>query len=155
MGLTELKKSYSELAKKYSLPSFSEMNEDFEIDKIDKESETLIRVVRKHAMDKLVNSMTFLEMLVNPVNTPRIYFPYIKSMSTDDRKSIEEMYGMLGDVSIASLSLELGYSEKKEAEFVKKMFSTWQVLKPKFSKLMEHMQETHSSEPKKEKSYFG
>ncbi len=156
--LKDFEKQYSILAKKYSLPKFRELNEEFEIDKIDRETFCLIRLIRKVMMEKIVNSLNFLEMLLNPVNTPRVYVPYIRAMSAEDRKDIEQVYTKLGELSIESLSLEVEYNEKQESVVVKNIYSTWQSIKPKLRNIILHMQrpiKENTSGVKKEKSYFG
>ncbi|MBX4196203.1 hypothetical protein KW805_01290 [Candidatus Pacearchaeota archaeon] len=154
MELQDLQKAYLSLSKQYKLPSFKEMNEDFEIDKIERESDTLLRVIRKMMMEKVVNSLTFLEMLINPTNTPRIYFSYIRSMSADDRKIIDDIYTILGELSILSLDLEIDYAEKKEASIIQKIFTTWKSVKPKFKLIMDHMKKPNGF-TKRERNYFG
>src|SRR3989344_540910 len=119
MDISELKRRYSVLEKKHRLPSFKEINENFEIEKIDKEHECLLRAVRKAIMDKIVNSVAFFDMLVNPSATPRIYMSYVRSMSSEDRKIIEEIYDKLSEISFISLELEINYSEKGEADLIK------------------------------------
>mgnify|MGYP001564619655 CR=1 FL=1 len=154
VNLTEFKKQYNEFMKKYNLPSFKELNENFEIDKIDRETECILRIVRKVMMEKIVNSLGFLEMLINPMNAPRIYLSYIKSITNEDKQSIEKIYTDLGEVSLFSLDLEIDYSEKKEAELIKRVFNVWNSLKPEFRRIMENMKKPGIIE-KKEKSYFG
>ena len=152
--LKNLKEDYDELEKKYKIPSFKEMNEEFEIEKIDKKSDCLMRIVRKVMMEKIINSLNFLEIFLNPANAPRIYFGYLKSMSLDDKQIIEDMYGKIGELSLKSLSMEIGYDEKKEAEMVKEAFLLWNSLKPKFSKII-HNVRNPGQVNNKEKSYFG
>ena len=155
MDITELKKSYDLLAKKYKLPSFENMNENFEIDKIEKDTISLLRVVRKVMMEKIVNSLSFLELLINPANTPRMYLAYAHSISADDRKTIEEIYTSLGDISLISLDLEIDYSEKSEAEVIKKIANAWNEQKPRFKKILGNMKKPNNISAKKEKTYFG
>jgi hypothetical protein len=123
--LKDFRKKYEGFAGKYSLPGFSELNGDFEIDKIDKESEYFLRVIRKVMMEKVVNSLNFLDMLMNPVNAPRIYHGYIKGMSVEDRKVIDELYVSLGELSVISLGMEISYDEKEEAKLIKDIFKSW------------------------------
>ncbi|MEK6850682.1 MAG: hypothetical protein AABX85_03855, partial [Nanoarchaeota archaeon] len=118
MDIKELRKSYETLAKKHKLPNFEYLNENFEIDKIEKDTECILRIIRKVMMEKVVNSLSFLELLVNPSNTPRIYLAYAHSISAEDRKIIEEIYTALGNISLISLDLEIDYSEKSEAEMI-------------------------------------
>ena len=60
MELDKLKKEYSILKEKYKLPSFKEMDENFEIHKIERESNVLLKNVRKIMMEKIVSSLGFI-----------------------------------------------------------------------------------------------
>lgn len=155
LSLSELKQQYSLLAKKYKLASFESMNGDFEIDKISEETDCILRMIRKVMMEKIVNSISFLELLVNPINTPRIYFSYIKSIDAEERKIIEKIYDVLGRLSLSSLSLEMGYSEEKEAEMIADIYKSWNSIKPDFSGIIGKMKKPSISGEKKDKTYFG
>ena len=155
MELNEIKKQYHLIQKKYNLPAFDNLNENFEIDKIERETVCLARLIRKVMMEKIVNSVGFLELLMNPMNAPRMYLNYVRSLTQDDKKIIEDIYSELGNVSLASLDLEIDYSEKQEAEMIKEISSVWESVKPKFRKVLAGMKKPNSSLAKKEKSYFG
>lgn len=155
MELKELKKKYADLSKKYDLPDFDKLNLDFEIDKLDRDSDMLLRVVRKMMMEKLVNSVNFLEMLLNPGNSPRMYLPYIKSMSVVDLNLIDDLYTKLSKLTLSSLELEIESSEVKEAELIKKSFDEWNFLKTDFKKLIGSIRKPRTVVGKKERSYFG
>ena len=152
--LKELKKEYSLLEKKYKIPGFREINEDFEIDKIDKESDCLLRAIRKIMMEKIVNSMGFVEMLLNPVNAPRIYMAYLRSFNVQDRQLLEKIYGSLADLSLASLELEVEYSEKREAELIRLIHNTWNKIRPDFKTVLSNIKKPNNA-VKRDKSYFG
>ena len=153
--LKDLKSAYLVYEKKYKLPSFKKVNGYFEIDKIDKEGDAFLRIVRKVGMEKIVNSLSFLDMLINPVNAPPIYHSYIKGMSVDDRKTIDEIYKVLGTLSIESIGMELDYNEKEEAEFIIKLTKSWEDLKSKFKIIMDNMKKPNSLGERREKAYFG
>ena|SRR3989338_6628828 len=155
MDLQNIKDEYSKLAKKYNLTSFQLLNEDFEIDKIDKQTDCLLRLIRKVMMEKIVNSLGFLEFLLNPINAPRIYLGYARTMSQEDKKEVEKIYSVLGELSISSLTLEIDYSEKGEAELIKKIYNLWNSVKPGFRKILKNMNMPLNNVVKKEKSYFG
>ncbi|MBU0466253.1 MAG: hypothetical protein KJ718_01990 [Nanoarchaeota archaeon] len=155
MELNELKKEYAKLAKTYGLPSFNETDKCFEISKIDKESDTLLRAIRKVMMEKIVNSLGFVEMLLNPMNAPRMYLAYIKSIGFEDKKAIEKIYGTFADLSVVSLEREVDYGEKEEAELIKKIIKTWNELKPEFRKILKNMKKPNNDLKKRERSYFG
>jgi len=155
MELAKLKKDYLVLAEKYKLPSFKELNENFEIEKIDKDTDILLRDVRKVMMEKIVNSLGFLEMFLNPMNAPRMYLAYMKSMGEEERKCIEKIYGLFAGLNITALEGEIDYSEKKEAETIKEIFKAWINSKPDFMKLFAGMKKPNGDVVRKERSYFG
>ena len=155
MEIKELKVTYLNYQKKFKLPDFDKLNEQFEIEKIDRESDILMRVIRKVMMDKVVNSLSFLDMIINPVNAPRIYLPFIKSLSDKDGVVIDKLYAVFGNLSLECLSLELEYNEKKEAEMIKKIYDNWEEVRPEFVDFLKRVHKPLKSETKKEKSYFG
>ncbi len=156
MELDVLKKEYEKLVKKYNLPNFKDIDLDFEIDKFDKDTDFLLRAIRKIVMEKVVNSMTFLEMLINPVNAPRMYLVYIRSMSVEDKKIIDDIYSALADLSVLSLDLEIDSNEKSEAELIKKVYEKWVSMKPGFRKILSNMKSPKEiPNNKKDRSYFG
>jgi hypothetical protein len=155
MELADLKKAYGELARKYKMPGFQELNENFEIEKIDKESECLLRLIRKVMLEKIVNSFNFAEFLLNPLNAPKMYLPFIKTMTLDDRKEIEKIYSGISELLLQTLDIEVDYSEKKEAEMIKKMLERWNELKPSFRKIFANMKKPNRQNGTREKSYFG
>jgi hypothetical protein len=155
MNVSDLKKEYEKYEKKFKLPTFKSINEDFEVDKIEYIGDCFLRQIRKSMIEKVVNSVNFLEMLLNPVNAPRIYYGYLKSISVEDKQYIEDLYTNLGQLSVDSLSLEIDYSDAKEAALIKNLFKVWNDLKPKFRQIITHIKNPEKMEAKKEKSYFG
>ncbi len=155
MELKELIAEYMELGSKYALPSFKELNENFEIDKIDRESETLLRIIRKTMMDKIVNSLGFLDLLLNSMNAPRFYHGFLRSMTQEDKALIDKLYGDLGQLSTELLPLEIEYSEKAEADSINKIYSVWKNSRASFLDLVKKVGRPVVEISKKEKSYFG
>ena len=153
-SFSELKKEFEKIAEKHKMPPFSKLNEDFEIGKLENDPGTLLRAVRKTMMEKIVNSLGFLEMLLNPMNVPRMYVAYVSTMSVDDKKRIEAIYGKLSFLSALSLEREIEYDEKKEAELIEKIFSAWGEVKEDFLKILQNMKNPSSS-VKRERSYYG
>jgi len=155
MEIKNLKREYDILEKKYKLPSFKELNENFEIDKIENESELILRSIRKIIMEKLINSINFLEFLINPVNAPRMYMNYLKNISAKDKEMIDNIYSAFAKISLDSLDLEINYSEKNEAELIINVNNLWNEKKSDFSRILNHIKNPEPQEARKEKSYFG
>lgn len=158
-GIKELRKEYALLSKKYKLPEFDKLNEDFEIEKLEnKETAYFVRAVRKVVMEKIVNSLSFLEMLMNPVNVPRMYLICVKSLNQKDMNSIERIYGVFSDIILSALQLEIEYSEKHEAEMINQVYEKWNSVKKPFNEIISRLKCSSLLNPesiKKEKSYFG
>lgn len=155
MELKELKREYEKSRKKFKLPSFEELNQAFEIEKLDQDTELLLRIVRKHMMDKIVNSLSFVEMLLNPVSAPRMYQGYVKLMTAQDRKNLEEIYRAFAELVVGSLEREIVYDEKGEAQMILRIFRTWRSIGEDFVKIFENIRRPRGNFVKKERSYFG
>ena len=156
MEVEEIKKEYGKFEKKFKLPSFSVLNDNFEVGKIENDGGSLLRAVRKTMVEKVVNSMSFLDMLLNPLQAPRMYHVFIRAMSIEDKKTIDKIYGMLAEISVASLEREIDYDEKAEAELIIKINQAWEKAKPDFRNLIKNIQKPNNNFVKKDRgSYFG
>lgn len=155
MEVVELKKKYESFSKKYSLPAFDKVNQDFEIGKIDHDTGLILKTVRKVMMEKVVNSLGLVEMLLNPVNAPRMYMPFIRSITTDDKKNIDALYASLTVLSMKTIEREMIYDEKAEAELIKDIVKRWDENRPRFIALFDKMKNPPKVNSKKERSYFG
>lgn len=155
--LEKLKKEYEKLKDRYNLPSFVEINEDFEIEKLqERETDLLIREVRRIMVEKNSAYLRFIEMFLNPGNAPMFFFSLVKNMDHVDKKTLEELYGELGKFEILSLKLDNEYNEEKEAEFIKKFYKDWQEIKKKFGRLLKAVDDSwEKKSERKEKGYLG
>jgi hypothetical protein len=136
--LEKLKKEYSEIQKKYSLPTFKELNDDFNIDKIAEiEAEYPIREIRRIIADKISNYLRFIESLLNPINVPMFVFSVVKSIKIEDKKRLGEIYKKLAKMEIELVKVEVSFYEEKEAEFIKKSYNLWQEIKKEISEIIE------------------
>ena len=128
--LDELKKVYLEIQKKYSLPDFDKLNEDFNIEKLaDVETEYLIREIRKFMADKFSNYLRFIETILNPVNAQVLVFTIIKTLGSAEKEILSEIYKKLAKKEVELIELDIQFSEEREAEFVKDSFAIWQGMK--------------------------
>lgn len=155
--LNELKDKYEVFRKKYSLPSFYELNKVFDIEELDSESDFLLRKIRRFVSEKLAGYMRFVEILLNPSNSPIYFFKLIKKLDENDRESLNKMYDGLGKIEVETISLDLNYNEEKEAEFIKRLYKMYnEEIK---EKLLEIISKLGNGENEKKKdingSYFG
>ena len=128
--LEVLKERYKAVQEKHGLPSFEELNEDFNIEKAtEPETEILIREIRKYVGDKIFNYMRFIESLLNPVNAPMFTLSIVKLLNVEERKKLEDIYKEMMKSEVAFIKLDLEFSEEKEAQFIKDSCEFWKRIK--------------------------
>ena len=151
-----LKNSYKKLSDKYNLPSYKGLDEDFDINKVDSVEDTLLRDIRKIMFGKFASVLNFIELLLNPSNGSMFHMYMVKGINSDEKNILNKLFESLGAIEIESFSLDIDYSEKNEAIFIKESFEKWQLMKPELNKIINSIkQEWKKSSSKKEKSYFG
>ncbi len=156
-NLEEMKKDYLVLQKKYSLPSFRELNEEFDIEKVsENETECLLREIRKNIMEKVISYLRFIEMLLNPSNAPLFFFALVKGLTSQDKRILEKLYDKLGSFEIEVIELDCDYSEKNEAEFINKLLKEWRSVREDMIKLVEVLKRNwNQKSSKNDKGYLG
>jgi len=156
-GLKLLKKNYEFLAKKYNLPSFDKLNEDFQIERISEyETDLILKEIRKFIGEKFSTYLRFLENLLNPVNVPIFVFSMVKNLDNSDKKKINELYKKLAMLEVFILELDIQYSEKKEVKFLKESFEVWNDIKKDLLILVEKMKKDWDVKQEfNGKNYFG
>ncbi|MFA4960308.1 MAG: hypothetical protein WC548_01460 [Candidatus Pacearchaeota archaeon] len=153
----DLKLEYNKVKEKFKLPIYSEMAEDFDIEKLaEKESEYLVREIRRAIVEKLAGYMHFFELLINPASSPLFIFSVLKSIDKKTRDKINSIYKKFSKFQIESMKLDTIYNEENEAKFIRDFFKEWQILKKEIHKIIE-MFEANIDESSEEKrsGYFG
>ena len=156
VSLDELKKQYEPLRKKYKLPSFNELNEDFDIEKSqEKETNFLLREIRREVTDKVAAFLRFFELFLNPQAAPLFVLGMLKNLTLHEKEIIGALYKELVALEIEAVNLDIRYDEKNEAKFIKNTFMKWQKLKPELEKVGVALRKIQTKEPKGKRSYFG
>lgn len=156
-NLHQLKEEYAKFDKVYGLPEFSKLNQEFEIEGTSVEdTEILLKVIRKHLTEKIFYVLRTLEAFLNPSNAPMFVFNMIKSFSETEKETVKKLYGQLARYEIDAFGLEAEYNEKKEADFIKKVFAEWKGISEELKEIHKFMLENYDKADKKQtKSYFG
>ncbi len=156
-NLKKLEKEYLKLQKKYSLPTFNELNENFGIEKISTdEIKLLLRTIRNFISEKLANYMRIVENLLNPVNVPMFVYSIVKNLEEKNKENLKEIYKELTEIEMNLIEVDLDYSEKKEAEFIKNSFESWRKIKKQILEIIKKAKENPKEKTEKNnKNYFG
>lgn len=146
-NLELLKERYLEIQKKHNLPSFQEMNAEFGIEKTEIEKfDILIREIRKYVADKLLNYLKFVETLLNPSNASMVIFSIIKTLGSDEKKKLTEIYKRLAKTELDLIELDISFNEEKEAEFINKNYLLWKELSRELNSIMIKVKENWDKE---------
>ena len=156
MKFKELKLRFEKIKTKYKLPSFTDIDERFELDRIERDTDFILRGVRKIMMDKIIGYIRFLEMMISPSQAPPMFMMFIRNMTEDELGVLQQVYKALVDLELISLKLEIDYDEKEEATAIKNIFNVWEKQKPQLRSVLTMMEKNwNSTSPKKDKAYFG
>ncbi len=155
-SLDKLKKDYEELKNKYNLPEFSELNRLFDIEDVEIETDFLLRKIRRTISERMAAYSRFVEIILNPSNAPMFFFKLIKKLDSNDKEILGEIYGELGNIEVDTISLDLDYSETKEADFIIRMYKVFNDnIKVKFLGIIEKLSSGNENNKKYNGSYFG
>ena len=154
--IEDLKNQYNKIKEKYNLPEFSDLNKLFDIEEIDSETEFLLKKIRRTMSEKIGNYLRFIDILLNPSNAPIFFFKIVKKLDRDDREIIGNIYEKLGNLEIQIVSLDLDYSEKTEAEFIKNLYQTFNnEIKKDLLKIIEKLNSDEDNSQRVNGSYLG
>jgi hypothetical protein len=155
--LEKLKENYKKIQNIHNLPDFDKLNSDFSIEKLaDVETDFLIREVVKIMAEKFSNYLRFVELVLNPANSPMFIFSLIKTIGEDEKKKFSEIYKELARIELSLIELDVDFSEKKEADFINNSYKTWINLKGDFLSVIEKIKLNWDNKNENNKNaYFG
>ena len=155
--LNQLREDYIVLTKKYKLPEFEQLAEDFDIEKAsEKETLFILRSIRRAINEKISGYLHLFETLMNPTSAPMLILLMLKNSDEQSRKEIEETYKKIAKIEIISIKLDTIYSEKKEAEYISYVYTEWQKMKQPLYDLIEKCESNFDISIKSDKkAYFG
>lgn len=156
-SMDKLKANYEKLRKKYSLPSFDELNEDFSIEKLaEAETDYLLREIRRMVAERIFGYLRTVETLINPSNAPMFVFSIVKSLKESDKKTLTDVYKELAKNELQLIKLDLKYSEEKEGKFIKETYKVWEKNSKLLLEIMEAVEKNWDAKSELSgKSYFG
>ncbi len=155
--LSQLKENYKSLREKYNLPSFEKLNEDFLIEKAsESETDFILKEIRTCITEKFLNYLRFIESVINPANAPMFVFAITKTIGVKEKEKLMELYKKIAKVEIDVIGLDLEYSEKTEADAVRKYFELWQEMKKEFIGIVDVIKKNWDNKIEDNgKGYFG
>jgi len=152
----EIEQEYNKLSKKYKLPKFKELDDEFEISTFETPKFLIRNILRKIA-EKLEFYIEVIGNLVHP-DTSSISTMYEVRYFSDDEKN--EMYNSFKKLMTSNryiIKLILMNDEKRQTEFLKDFFVDWLTMKKELINYLDKMKESWEKESTIEEDlgYFG
>ncbi|MBW3003636.1 hypothetical protein KY328_02410 [Candidatus Woesearchaeota archaeon] len=154
----KIKEQYSKFAKKLKLPSFDELDVEFEIGKIDIKNKFYFKDIARAITNKIGYFASLLEPAVNPP-VPTIHsMVETNNIERDDKTKIMALYKKLMHLGHLGYSLEVSSGDEAFAEYINKIWKQWPEIKKSMEFCMKSIVESWTTEKKEENiglSYTG
>jgi hypothetical protein len=150
-----LKAKYEPLQKKYGLPSFEQLDREFEIGGIEAEDSPL-REIRKKIDDKLKAMRSLLEEVLQPeANLAGIYES--RAFSESEKKELFELYRKIMSKERQCMQLLIKNDEQADAAFIKSFSAEWETLKKELAGAADKLRDYWENEKEEHEKlgYFG
>ncbi len=153
----DMRKIYEIFRQQYNLPTFDELAQEFDVEKIaEKETSFVLREIRRAINEKLSAYLHLFESLLNPQATPIFLLTALRETTVSNKEFIKETYNILAKIQLDSIKLDTVYSEEKEAEHIREAFKEWEKIKGKIYSLFENFEKGFDKSSENSKSgYFG
>lgn len=155
MEKQNIKKDYEELRKKYSLPDFESLNNEFEVSSIENK-QFLLKEIRRRITERLEAYAKLLEALLQP-DTASVSAMYeCRFIEDDEKEKIYSIYKKLMIIDRNSIMASIG-DDKENSEFIKNSFEEWSKIKASIRPIVEKLKSTWENDKdiKEELGYFG
>ena len=156
MAETDIKTEYEKLQKKYKLPLYAELNQEFELGELEKK-EFLLRHIRRKMREKLLFFCRILEGILYP--SDRSPLTAYESGFFDDytKLQLSKVHKTLMIFDRQSLLLDIDDSEEKTVEYILKLWKEWTMFKEELSRTIRIMEQSWEKtvEEKTTQGYFG
>jgi len=152
--IEELKKEYELIRKKFNLPSFEYLDEEFEIRALEiNKSGILLKALLRIILSKIGLFLNYLDPVVSP--NPQSYHSMVElnNISNEDKQKMTSYYRTLSYLYHEGCAVELK-SENHTAEFIKNISEKWPSLKKEESAYLDKITKAWVAEKQTEKSSY-
>ncbi|MDO8555552.1 MAG: hypothetical protein Q7R96_00065 [Nanoarchaeota archaeon] len=131
MDANKLKQAYNKLAKKYTLPAWQALDDEFEIIETKEGIDIIhtLRFIRRRMTDKFSNYALILEGILQPNPGSLISLQEPKFFTEEQLQVIITLLKEFMCLERQSLLLDTASTEKLDAVYIKQSFDLWKSLK--------------------------
>ncbi|MCX8146902.1 MAG: hypothetical protein N3D84_00335 [Candidatus Woesearchaeota archaeon] len=139
-----IRERYTQLCKKYSLPSFDELDREFEISSID-EKENILSAIRRKIENKIENFLKILHIVIEP-DTTISDLHECRDFNEDEKAEAFELFKQLMIIKRESELIEIDPNEKMNADFIINVYKEWKPIKTKMTAIVSKMKNSWKKE---------
>jgi hypothetical protein len=154
--MSGIKEKYNQLKKKYSLPSYDDLNQEFNLEDINAESELVLQNVRRKIYEKIDYYAELIESVLQPESS--LANMYEAHYTEDDEKNkAYSIFKRLLYILRYSKLVALDNNEEENAKFINEVHSEWNSTKKDIKYLIKRLLEIWKieSDIKEDLSYMG
>ncbi|MBS3144949.1 hypothetical protein J4208_05190 [Candidatus Woesearchaeota archaeon] len=156
MDIKDLPKAYEALQKKYTLPAYHDLNNEFELLYISASLVSLdfpLRFIRRRMADRIGNAVNYLQALLQPNPGSLVLMRESSFFSSDEKLKIGDLLQQMIALERTSFVLDLQGDEKQDAHYIHETFKQWISLKKIYAtfiaRLPEHWKQQEEKKPTK------
>jgi hypothetical protein len=152
----EIEKEYSKISKKYKLPKFKDINEEFEISSLEDKNFLLRNILRK-IIEKLEFYVDLLGNLLQPDAASLSSMHELRFFTDEDKSAMYKLFKRMMKANRNIIELVLENDEKVQADFLKNFFTEWVNMKKELLTLVKKMRDSWDRDTSIEEhlGYFG
>ena len=150
-----IRKEFEKLGKKFDIPSFEELDSEFEISLIE-HKQFMLREIRKKICERIESIIKVLDEILQPdTNINNLY--ECKEFSDEEKGDIFKLYKRLMVLNRWSAKVNITHIDADEAKFIKKSYAELNGIKTALVNLMEKLKESWKKDTdiKQDLGYMG
>ncbi|MDP4012175.1 MAG: hypothetical protein Q8R00_01030 [Candidatus Nanoarchaeia archaeon] len=156
--MEEIKKKYNEIASKKGLPSWDELDKEYELGYMSPLSEISfpLRFIRRRINDRFAWAANFFQGLLHPNSSSLISMQESKYFTAEDRNKISSLLREFMQIERLALTLDIDHNDENTINWIKDSHKKWMLHKKDLSFFAEKMRAGWTEETKSSGgAYFG
>ena len=153
----DMEKVFNDLKKKYKLPDFEKLNDEFELSSFkDIDPRFLLRNIRRKIVDRITLTSRLLEGIIHPLGSSVINMSEIKYFDDNRLNEVNLLIKKLMLIERQSLVIDVDLKEAEDADFINAAFKEWLDIKKELKNIAVTLRDSWKEEEKKDtEDYFG
>jgi hypothetical protein len=151
----KFKDQYQRVQKKFNLPSFEQLDQEFDIGSLE-ESNFPLRQIRRQISEVLETYAKLLEELMHPESSISGLYE-LKELTDADKDALFDNYRHLIRLLRYSLEIALKNSEQDDAAFINDLVKQWPLMRKSLLPLAKKLKDSweHETAKKEDLGYLG